>query len=303
MAGELNALQKVDLEILREVVSICVGHDLSYYALGGTLLGAVRHQGFIPWDDDIDIAMPRPDYDVLLKVCELELPDQYVVQNYRTMPDDPAPTYMTRVGRVGTLVSYGVANEAKEMPIWIDVFPLDAMPTNKVLRTYQKYRLLYQRLKFQFSTYETNAHQHKPNRPMHEKALMRFREVTKLGSNWNPAEMLAETERVARRFDYESEDYFVNLFGAYKFREMFPKSWFGGGLELPFEDGTIRCPVEYDKVLTQMYGDYMQLPREEDRDLHHCITVLKLPDDPSTAGAMRADEQAYEAAASGTSDV
>lgn len=303
MAGTLNALQLIDLEILHEVVSICQRHDLSYFALGGTLLGAVRHQGFIPWDDDIDIAMPRPDYDALLKVCKLELSDQYVVQNYQTMPNDPAPTYMTRVGRVGTLVSYGVANEAKEMPIWIDVFPLDAMPTNKVLRTYQKYRLLYQRLKFQFSTYETNAHQHKPNRPMHEKALMRFREVTKLGSNWNPAEMLAETERVARRFDYESEDYFVNLFGAYKFREMFPKSWFGGGLELPFEDGTIRCPVEYDKVLTQMYGDYMQLPKEEDRYLHHCITVLKLPDDPSVVGTMRTDEQPYEVAASGISDV
>ncbi len=230
MAGSLNELQKIDLEILREVESICEKHDLSYYALGGTLLGAVRHQGFIPWDDDIDIAMPRPDYDALLDICERELPDRFVIQNYKTMPDDSAPTYMTRVGRVGTLVSYGVANEAKEMPIWTDVFPLDAMPSNKVLRVFQKYHLLFQRLKFQFSTYEANAHQHKPNRPLHEKALMRFREVTRLGSNWNPVEILAETEGIARYFDYESEDYFVNLFGAYKFREMFPKKRFEGGV-------------------------------------------------------------------------
>ena len=153
MAGTLNALQLIDLEILHEVVSICQRHDLSYFALGGTLLGAVRHQGFIPWDDDIDIAMPRPDYDALLKVCKLELSDQYVVQNYQTMPNDPGPTYMTRVGRVGTLVSFGLANGAKEMPIWIDVFPLAVMPTKKVLRTYETYRMLYHRLKYLFSTY------------------------------------------------------------------------------------------------------------------------------------------------------
>ena len=276
MPGDLNALQRIDLEILREIESICKRNDLSYYALGGTLLGAVRHKGFIPWDDDIDIAMPRPDYDMLLDICKTELSDKYVIQNYRTMPDDPAPTYMTRVGKVNTLVSYGVAHEAKEMPIWIDVFPLDAMPSNKLLRVFQKYRLLYQRLKFQFSTYETNAHQHKPNRPFHEKALMRFREVTKIGSNWNPVEMLAETERVARRFDYEKEDFFVNLFGAYKFREMFPKSWFGDGVELPFEDGTIRCPIEYKKVLTQMYGDYMTPPEKDAREQHHCLTVISI---------------------------
>lgn len=276
--AKLNELQQIDLEILSLVIEICERHKLRYYALGGTLLGAVRHKGFIPWDDDVDIAMPRPDYDTFLDVCQKELPDRYVVQNYRTIPDDPAPTYMSRIGRKGTSVTYGVASVAKEMPIWIDIFPLDAMPSKKFLRVVHKYRLLYQRLKFQFSSYEFNANIHK-QRPFHEKALMRFREITKIGSNWDSAEILAKTEIIARRYSYDKEDYFVNLFGAYKFKEMFPKSWFKDGVELPFENIKLICPVEYDKVLTQMYGDYMTPPPEEQRTLHHCISDVSVKDD------------------------
>ena len=62
----LNAIQKIGLSILKEIIAICKRHDLTYYVYGGTLLGAIRHQGFIPWDDDVDIMMPRPDYDKLL---------------------------------------------------------------------------------------------------------------------------------------------------------------------------------------------------------------------------------------------
>lgn len=302
MANKLNELQRIDLEILKSIISICEKHDFSYYALGGTLLGAVRHQGFIPWDDDIDIALPRPDYEKLLSACETELSKDFIIQNYKTMPDDPAPTYLTRVGRVGTLVSYGVANEAKLMPIWIDVFPLDSMPTNSVSRTWQKYRLLYQRLKFQFSTYDANAHQHRPNRPLHEKVLMKFREVTKVGQSWDPIKILAETEQIAGRFDYDQEDYLVNLFGAYKFREMFPKSWFGGGIVLPFEDQKIRCPVEYDKVLSQMYGNYMIPAKTKERDQHHMLTVIRLSDEAASE-RQHSDGVADGASAAGADNV
>lgn len=274
----MNELQKVDVEILKAVVNVCDTHDLTYYAMGGTLLGAVRHKGFIPWDDDIDIALSRPDYDKLLDFFRTELSSDYVVQNFHTSRDQVNPTYLSRIGKRGTLVSYGVANESVKMPIWIDVFPLDAMPTNRCLRFYQKYRLLFQRCKYQFSTYETNAHQHKSHRPLHEKALMRFREITKLGSNWDPVEVLEETERIARRYDYATEEYLVNLFGAYKFREMFPKSWFAEGVDLPFEDTEIHCPVEYHKVLTQMYGDYMVPPSEAEKINHHCVTVISTGD-------------------------
>lgn len=272
----LNEVQKIELDMYRMVAAICERHSLRHFALGGTLLGAVRHKGFIPWDDDIDIAMPRPDYDAFLKVVNDELPDGYVAKTYLDERGDSHPTFICQIQDRNTLVRLDFAEESREMSVWLDVFPLDAMPSNSLLRSIHKYRLLYERMKIQFSMYEENVHQHRAGRPWYERALMRFRERTGFGSNWDTWELMRHIERTLRAYDYEREGWFVNMFGAYKFREMFPKEWFGDGIELPFEDTTIPCPVEYDKVLTQMYGDYMTPPPDDKKADQHRMTVVSL---------------------------
>ena len=273
---QLERLQAMELEMFKTVQAICRKHCIPYYALGGTLLGAVRHKGFIPWDDDIDIAIPRPYYESFLKIAAKELPEHLGVADYRDRIEDMLPTLPARVYDKRTKLLKSNSMVQHNSFVLIDVFPLDAMPSNGFLRSVQKYRLLYDRMKIMFSMYEINVHQHRPNRPFHEKALMRFREVTKLGSNWDPRVLMAKADKDLCGFDYDKEGYIVNVFGAYKFKEMFPKAWFGEGVELPFEDTTITCPVDYDKVLTQMYGDYMKLPPEEDRAQHHCMTIVSL---------------------------
>lgn len=273
---ELGQLQAIELEMFKAVRAILNKYDIPYFALGGTLLGAVRHNGFIPWDDDIDIAIPRPHYELFLRVAPKELPEHLGVADYRVSVEDVQPTVFTRVYDKRTKVLRSNATVQYGTFLMIDVFPLDAMPSNRFRRFMQKYRLLYDRMKIQFSMYEVFVHQHRPNRPLHEKALMRFREVTKLGSNWDTRVLMGRASKDLCSYDYDKEGYIVNAFGAYKFKEMFPKEWFGEGVELPFEDTTITCPVDYDKVLTQMYGDYMKLPPEEDRALHHCMTVVSL---------------------------
>lgn len=81
----------MELEILLEVDRICQKHDLRYYLIGGSVLGAIRHSGFIPWDDDVDLAMPRPDYERFLEVGSRELPDNYFVQTFKSQPHFPLP--------------------------------------------------------------------------------------------------------------------------------------------------------------------------------------------------------------------
>lgn len=276
MSRELTSIQKIELDMYKQVAAVCNRHDIPFFALGGTLLGAVRHGGFIPWDDDIDIAIPRPDYDRFVKAAKEELPAHLVPKTYRDEKGDPHPMFICIIKNTRTKIQLNHANKTENTCVWLDVFPLDAMPTNKLLRTIHKYRLLFERMKIQFSMYEENVHQYREGRPFYERALMKFREVTGYGSNWDTYELMCHIERTLRKYSYENEDWFVNMFGAYKFREMFPKSWFGQGVELTFEDTVIRCPVEYDKVLTQMYGDYMTLPPEDQRGQQHCMTVVSL---------------------------
>ncbi len=280
----LTLLQERELAMYKQVAEICRSEDLRFYALGGTLLGAVRHGGFIPWDDDIDIALPRPDYDRFVGIAKRELPSYLVPKTYRDEQGESHPMFICIIKDTRTKIQLNHANVTENTSVWLDVFPLDAMPSNTLLRTVHKYRLLYERMKIQFSMYEENVHQHRENRPLHERALMKFREKTGFGSQWDTYELMCHIERTLRQYDYEREGWFVNMFGAYKFREMFPKEWFGNGIELPFEDTTIPCPVEYNKVLTQMYGDYMTLPPEEQRGQQHRMTVISLGEESSCEG-------------------
>lgn len=270
----LSKAQQIELDIYKAVAEICKYNGIRYFALGGTLLGAIRHKGFIPWDDDMDIAVPRPDYDRLMGILHTELPDYLEPVTYQGQTRDDVPVYFCQVFDRRTRVKVAMANEERVTSLWLDVFPLDAMPTNGFLRQVQKYRLLYRRMRVQMSNFDKIVHQHRSNRPWHERALIKFVNVTHAGERSDPVDQLAKTERAARSYDYEREDWIVNLWGVYKFREMFPKSWFGQGVELPFEDTVVPCPVEYDKVLTQMYGDYMTPPPASTRDEQHCMTVL-----------------------------
>jgi len=280
----MTPIQEIVLEIYKEVKLICERHNIKYYALGGTLLGAIRHKGFIPWDDDMDMAIPRPDYDRFLTYAKVELPPHLVPKTYLDEKGDSHPMFICIIKNVNTKIELNHASKVEHTSVWLDVFPLDAMPTNDILRTIHKYRLLYERMKIQFSMYEENVHQHRSGRPFYERTLMKFREVTKFGSNWDTYTLMCHIEKTLRTYDYDAQGYMVNMFGAYKFKEMFPKEWFGEGVVMPFEDTEIVCPVHYDQVLTQMYGDYMTPPSEEEKSQQHCMTVVALGDEGKVEG-------------------
>lgn len=275
----LTKLQQTELDMFKVVRELCERHGLSYYALGGTLLGAVRHKGFIPWDDDIDIAMPRPDYEKFLSIAPQELPEQLKLQTYENQDEGELPRYFCQVQKLDSEVVAAFSDEPIRTRVWIDVFPLDPMPTITVLRNLHKFHLLYRRMCLQLSMFDRNVHRHREGRPLHERAVIKAAELTHVGAGQDTVEQWRKLDKVLAYYDYGEQGYVANVMGAYKFREMFPKEWFEPSVELPFEDMTITCPGQYHKVLEHMYGDYMTPIALEHRNDQHELTVVEMGED------------------------
>ena len=125
--AELKKLQSIETEMFRVFIEVCEKLNLRYYVLGGTLLGAVRHGGFIPWDDDIDLGMPRDDYEVFLREAPSLLPSHLFLQNYRTDPE--YCLNITKIRNTGTtFIEYESRQQDICHGVFIDIFPLDHYP-------------------------------------------------------------------------------------------------------------------------------------------------------------------------------
>ncbi len=274
---DTRKIQERELWMLKEVLRIFEKFHIRYYALGGTLLGAVRNQGFIPWDDDIDIGVPRPDYEKLLQIIDGELPEGLVSVYFRKQKGASRPVYWCQVQDTNTEIIQHIAGKDIHTHVWIDIFPLDGMPGNPLLRRWHSLCLLYRRMRIQFSMFEENVHLYRKNRPWHEKLLIAFYRRTKIGSGADPCRMMELLDRKLKKYDYDRSAYLVNFMGVWKLKEMFPKRVYADGREYPFEDIGLMGPLDADHVLRQMYGDYrVPVQSEKEREDHHRIEIVKL---------------------------
>ena len=274
--SSLRQLQLKELSLLKLFQQICKENHITYYALGGTLLGAVRHKGFIPWDDDIDVGIPRPDYDRLCKILEAQpLGEKVRFHTFRNSDE-----YIRYFGHLED-TSFKVVRHDKlkdeETYAWIDLFPLDGMPNNGLLRKLKVWQVLALRAMFRFSCFDTLVDVNKKGRPLHEKILVWVGLHTPIQKFFNTKKCLDRMERALTSTPYEKSNYLVNAMGAYKFREMFHKKYYGQGKMYPFEDTEICGPEDYDFVCTQLYGDYMTPPKMDDRN-HHGLETVESPE-------------------------
>lgn len=272
-ASKLRELQLVELDILLKVVTICNDFNLTYYISGGTLLGAVRHKGFIPWDDDIDIAMPRKDYEKFRAIASKKLPSGYLYRNFKN--DTNLKICFSRVENSSVQVKDTSARILEIRNAWIDIFPLDGVPNNRLLRVLYKYKLLYLRLMVQYSQFSRIVNQNLPNRKVHERILIRIGGIF-------PFEKIICTRKYMNKLDTElqrysnSSDYYMNFLGIYKFNSVMKKEEiYQEGAEYEFEGHLFRGPKDFDKYLTQIYGNYMKLPPIEHRNKHHTEVIYE----------------------------
>lgn len=263
----IRELQQVSLDILKDVHEFCVKNDIHYSLSGGSLLGAIRHNGFIPWDDDIDIQMPRPDFDKFIHSYKSS--NGYEVFS-REIPgfDKRGMTYSH--GRVcemrNTFVDTGIRPWIKEQTgVWIDVLPCDGMPSNRkeaeqhlsrVERlTYQTARLGVKNGRWSNFTKGANPK---------EKILYLIKKMAFIFYMVDPYE---ELYRLRRKYDYCKSDYFFAI-PHYGMGEWQPKKNMESFILHKFEDREFYIMSGWDANLRSLYGDYMQLPPEDKRVTH-----------------------------------
>ena len=260
-------LQDKMLDILKYFAEICEKNSLTYWAGAGTCLGAIRHKGFIPWDDDLDIYMPRDDYEKLWKNWS-----RFSQNNkYKLCRTNEKKNYRHRVMQVvdvtTTFINERCKNDDIEHGVYIDIIPMDVVAPNPFGRLSQIFNTII------YSVYNIQV---EPE--FHGNSIMEIgtRFLLKAVKNSNRRyKIWKKAQTYMIRENMENSQY-VDLLTYFKmiFKPM-PKSWFDT-VKVPFEDTEINVPVGYDKYLTVFYGNYMELPPIEKRSVQHHTVFIDL---------------------------
>ena len=169
--NNVRKVQMTQMEILRLFMDICERHRLRWYMIGGSLIGVLRHKGFIPWDDDIDIGMPRKDYDKFVSL-QAEYPDGYGLTCHGNTPEWQFnfSQFIDKEAEIEVLM-----NELpRKCHVWLDIFPIDGLPANGLRRWFHVKHILMYRYLVQIPNIRTQVDTHKVGRPWHEKLVIRL---------------------------------------------------------------------------------------------------------------------------------
>lgn len=257
----MTDLQKRILDIFREVRDILDRNGITYFAIGGTCIGAVRHGGFIPWDDDLDIAVPIEQFGRMLDLLKAELPPHLELytgaerKHYRYIfvkVTDNRTTFIEK-----TEIGYPDAYKG----VFIDIMPISGVLPDK---------RFYSRIKRYFSM---NV------RRRFEKGEGGSSFVRR-AARWAAAHLPVRYSFFSDRYmaflaehPFEGAEYTGYVWWSEPEKLTFPKRFFAETVELPFEDTVMKCPAGYDGYLTAQFGNYMEYPPEKDREAHHHALV------------------------------
>ena len=265
---EMQQLQQYILEILVDVDEFCRENGITYYLGEGTLLGALRHKGFIFWDDDADILMPREDYEKFLSIAPKALEEKYTVDSFKTNPKHWSIPSMVQMKKQTPFNKPKYEKVALNNGPNIDIFPLDYVKTDKqkklIVRA-TRIRALKRALWLKSGVHDRSNYKTLKRRILYYypcKLLAFFNSDKRLKSRIN--KLLLKTND-------SSNGYLANFSSLYLIgREVCPKDWYGKPCELEFEGNMFLAPAQPEKVAKRLYGNYMELPPlEKRRSKHH----------------------------------
>lgn len=264
----LQRLQQVELDILKDFMDLCDRHGLVYFGIAGTGIGAIRHGGFIPWDDDIDVAMPRKDFERFLRYADRELKDRYRIVN--AWRDRRYPMMTTRLAKKGTVFIEKAMKGAKcPCGIFLDLYVMDNVADNRLAYELQSWeawfwsKLLILRCMPKPYLYQTG---------WKAKVIWTVCGLVHNGMRLlriPPSWLRDRCERVCRRYEKKNTRRMAFLPDTSPYWNVVDKTKLYPLRKLPFEDVELNFANNLEELLTHQYGDYMTLPPEEKRKTHY----------------------------------
>lgn len=269
---ELILAKSAQLDLLLELRRICEAYKIKYFLIGGSLLGAVRHKGFIPWDDDIDVGMLRCDYDKFIFKCKDNLDKCYMLDDWYSDANSANPYLKIRIKRTQFVESVAEQSNMNN-GIFIDIFPFDNCPNSLLLRKIQAYKSLFYRRLITYKTQLKSFNKQMLVKRLIKKAVMYFIKFL----DKNKLKLLAESN--FKRYNRRKTEYVVNMTGEYSYEsETINRSYLEKLIKLEFEGYDFFVPENYDEYLRQIYGDYMKLPPPNNRISKHRILKIDFGD-------------------------
>lgn len=262
---DLNEIKQIEINILDQIVSVCEKYNLKYILAYGTLLGAIRHNGFIPWDDDIDIIMPRNDYNKLIEIWK---DDKYILVECMKNKDYIYP--FAKVYDNDTILEETIVDNSTKLGIYVDIFPCDAIKGTKEesIKFFKKCELVEKMRLYSVNPYEKILNKDKKKNLGRKFIWVCLRKI-------GPARFSRYFTKIVQKYEFNDVSYVGCICNRHYEKQIVPKELFEELIDVKFENKLYKAPKNYDLMLTRIYGDYMKLPPIEERHLAHAFNAWK----------------------------